>query len=166
MLANSIIDAFQHFLLRYFTYLQITRIKDMFTMFTALYAGSILTLCLFLRPWIKAKVVFEDIKDPSIIVARFYVGEVYETQVRADVFKSISSVLNTTFALIIANNSHHTKVLFGKVKKLEKVVAVAFIIALLLAAFGVMCALDTQLLPGYKLPSHSRWQSVLLIRKF
>ena len=141
------------------------RIKDIFTIFTAFYAGSVITLFIFLHLWIKAKVVFEDIKDPSIIVARFYVGDVYETQVRADVFKSFSSVLNTTFALIIANNSHHTKVLFWQVKKLGKVVYIAFVIALLLAAFGVMCALDTELPPGYKLPSHSQSQSVLAVTK-
>jgi type IV secretory pathway VirB3-like protein len=154
---NPIIDAFERFLLRYFTYLQTIHIKDMITMFTALYAGSVLTLCIFLWIWIKAKVVFEDIKDPNIIVARFYVGGVYETQVRSDVFKSFSSILNVTFALIIANHTKNTKVFVWQVRKLEKLVAVAFAIALLLAAFGVMCALDTELPPGYKLPvrSHS-----------
>jgi hypothetical protein len=149
---NPIIDAFERFLLSHFTYLQTIHIKDMVTMFTALYAGSVLTLYYFLRIWIKSNIVFEDIKDPNIIVARFYVGNVYETQVRSDVFKSFSSILNVTFALVIANHTKNTKVFVWQVKKLEKVVAVAFTIALLLAAFGVMCALDTELPPGYKLP--------------
>jgi hypothetical protein len=151
-LENPIVDSFEHFLLRHFTYLQTTRIKDMVTMFTALYAGSVLTLWLLLRTWIEANIVFEDIKDPNIIIARFQEGEVYETQVRSDVFKNISSVLNVTFALIIANHKRNTKVFVWQVRKIEKGVAIAFFIALLLAVFGVMCALDTELPPGYKLP--------------
>lgn len=75
-------------------------------------------------------------------------------------FKSFSSVLNITFALLIANHTHNTKVLVWQVRKLEKTVAIAFFIALLLAVFGVMCALDTELPPGYKLPvkTHSQAQ--------
>ena len=132
----------------------------MVSMFTALYVGSIITLYYFLPIWIKSNIVFEDLKDPNIIVARFYEGKVYETQIRSDVFKSFSSILNVTFALVIDNHTKNTKVFVWQVRKLEKVVAVAFTIALLLAAFGVMCALDTELPPGYKLPvrTHSQVQ--------
>lgn len=152
MMGNPIVDPFKHFLLRHFTYLQATHIKDMFTLFTALYAGSVLTLGCFIRIWIKAKIVFEDINDPNIIVARFQKGKVYETQVRSDVFKNFSSVLNATFALLIAHHKRCPKVFVWQVRKLEKAVKITFFIALLLAVFGVMCALDTTLPPGYKLP--------------
>lgn len=127
-------------------------IEDLIEMFSAVYAGAVIALCILFRIWIKAKIVFEDIKDPNIIAAKFYVGDIYETQVRKDAFKSFSSILNTTFALIIANRSKQTKILLWQVKKLEKVVAIAFIIALLLAAFGFMCALNITLPPGYNLP--------------
>jgi hypothetical protein len=54
-------------------------------------------------------------------------------------------------------------VLVWQVKKLEKAVGIAF----LLAVFGVMCALVTELPPGYKLPSslHSQSESVLTLTK-
>lgn len=151
MLHNPIIDAFEGYLLRYFTYLQTIRIKDMITMFTAFFAGIILALYIFLRIWVKARVVFENIKDPNIIIFTLHKGDIYETQVRSDAFNNISSILNVTFALLIANHSHNTKVYIGEVKKLEKIAAIVFFIALLLAVFGFMCALDTQLPPGYKM---------------
>lgn len=152
-MGNPIVDAFQQLLLKYFSYIETIHIKDMFSIFSVLYAGSVITLCIFLKIWIKANIVFENINDPRILIIRFHEGNIYETQVRSDVFKNISSILNVTLALIIANHKKSTKVFVWQVKKLEKIVAVAFILALLLAVFGIMCALDTALPPGYKLPA-------------
>ena len=107
-----------------------------------------ISLCLFLWLWIKTKVLFVDINDSNIIAVRFSRKGCFETHVRTDVFQSFNSALNVSFALLIANFTHHTKVFIGQVKKLEKAVGIAIFIALLLAVFGVMCAMSTTLPPG------------------
>lgn len=159
---NLFIDAFEQFLLKHFSYIETVHIKDMFAVFSALYAGSVITLCVFLKIWVKANIVFENINDPRLLIIRFHEGDIYETQVRSDVFKNVSSILNVTFALIISNHKKSTKVYVWQVRRLEKIVTVALILALLLAVFGVMCALDTALPPGYKLPASLHQRSQIL----
>lgn len=67
-MGNPIVDAFQQLLLKYFSYIETIHIKDMFSIFSALYAGSVITLCIFLKIWIKANIVFENINDPRILI--------------------------------------------------------------------------------------------------
>lgn len=146
----SIVDAMEDFLLRYFTYEETIRIKDVFTYFSAFFGATILSLFLFMKTWLKSNVRFENFKDKDIEVIRFSKGDNFETQIRTP--KTIAEVIDVTLALLIVNIKHVSTVRFAQVKQVEKVVSVIFAIALVVAIFGVFCAIDTQLPPGYKKP--------------
>lgn len=144
----SIVDAMEDFLLRYFTYEETIRIKDVFTYFSAFFGATILSLFLFMKTWLKSNVRFENFKDKDIEVIRFSKGENFETQIRKP--KTIAEVIDVTLALLIVNIKHVSTVRFAQVKQVEKIVSVIFGVALVVAIFGVFCAIDTQLPPGYK----------------
>jgi hypothetical protein len=143
----SIVDAMEDFLLRYFTYEETIRIKDVFTYFSAFFGATILSLFLFMKTWLKSNVRFENFKDKDIEVIRFSKGENFETQIRKP--QTIAEVIDVTLALLILNIKHVSTVRFAQVKRVEKIVSIIFAAALVVAIFGVFCAIDTQLPPGY-----------------
>lgn len=144
-----IVDKLIYFLLQHFTYEETIRIKDIFTYFAAFFGASVLALYLFMKTWLKSNVKFESFKDKDIEVIRFSNGKQFETQIREP--KTIAQIIDITLALLIVNIKHVSTVRFGQVKQVEKVIAVIFTVALVIAIFGVLCAFDTQFPPGYKI---------------